>query len=578
MTIHVACQTNSRFAPDCAVMLHSLLSERSAEGLAVHFLHDDALPEADLARLAGTVLEGGGQWLPHLVGQELVAGFPVLERYGGVTAWFRLLLPRLLPDLDRILYLDADLMIVGSLAALWETDLEGRCLAAVTNPLLGADRRRVVSDLGLPDPGRYFNSGVMLMDLERLRQTGLMGRAEEIARARSVPTPWADQEPLNAALWAERLDLHPRWNLMNPILDLPMRRLPWSPAQITEAIADPAIIHFIGPYKPWHYRLRHPYSERYFAHLRQTPWRAREVEGRTLRNSALRSLPARRALQYEAAEYALKRGARRAPGRISQALRRALATDPRLYAWARAAYRTVRADVARPVLSDLLGALADARPGACFIQIGANDAAHNDPLRPYVESHRWRGVLVEPVPYVFERLRNRYGENPRIALVNAAVATEDGEMPFYYLPQSDDPSLPEWYDQIGSFVRENVLHPYHQEQIPGLAERIVCAPVRCLTFASLWRAHPLPRLDLVHIDAEGYDDQILAQIDLAQLRPTMILYEHKHLDQVRRRAVRERLAGAGYRWLDLGDDALAVGPGAPLLVRLAVWRHRAVVL
>lgn len=571
--IHVACQTNARFAADCAVMLRSLLAENPDESFVVHFLHDDALPAETLEGLAEVAIGLGASWRPVRIGDQLASGFPSLERYGGVTAWFRLLLPRLLEGVPRVLYLDADLLITGPLRAVWEQDLEGNCLAAVTNPLLGRDRRRVIEDLGLPHPDRYFNSGVMLMDLDLLRATGLMLDAERIARERSVPTPWADQEPLNAALWRHRLDLHPRWNVMNPCFDLPPRLLPWSRKQVAEAVADPAIVHFIGPYKPWHYRLRHAYAKRYFGHLERTPFRDRPREGRTTRHMLLRSLPPYVAMRYEMTEYELQRAARAAPRASAERVRGFLMRHPYARARVRALRRLFQPGSAPGPLVDIVDALADSTPEVCFIQIGSNDADHGDPLRPYVETRGWRGVLVEPVPYVFERLRRRYGEDPRLELVNAAVAAEDGHLPFYFLTESDDPGLPEWYDQIGSFDLDNVLQPYHVEQIPDLASRVVQADVPCCSFDTLWQAHHLPRLDLLHVDAEGYDDQILAQIDLAQLRPTVVLYEHKHLDAARRETVIDRFAAHGYRVLDLGPDAVAVRSDAPMLVRLATRRH-----
>ena len=571
--IEVACQTNARFAADCAVMLSSLLSENPDEGFAVHFLHDDALPVDTLEALAEVATGFGASWRPMRIDDELASGFPSFERYGGITAWFRLLLPRLLDRVPRVLYLDADLLITGPLRALWEQDLGGKCLAAVTNPLLRRDRRRVIEDLGLPHPDRYFNSGVMLMDLDRLRATGLMLEAEQIARARSVPTPWADQEPLNAALWRERLDLHPRWNVMNPCFDLPPRLLPWPREQVAEAIANPAIVHFVGPYKPWHYRLRHAYAERYFGHLARTPFRDRRREGRTTRHMLLRSLPPYAAMRYEGAEYALTRGVREAVRTGAESVRRLLIRYPRARGRVRGVRRLLRPGSAPPPLPDVLDALADSRHEVCFIQIGSNNADHGDPLRPYVETRGWRGVLVEPVPYLFKRLQRRYGEYPKLELVNAAVAAQDGRLPFYYPAESDDPGLPEWYDQIGSLELESVLDPYHVEQVPDLAGRVVRAEVPCLTFETLWNEHPLPRLDLLHVDAEGYDDEILAQIDLARLRPTVVLYEHKHLNERRRRALAERFTGEKYRVLDLGPDAVAARSDAPLLVRLAVRRH-----
>jgi FkbM family methyltransferase len=571
--IDVACQTDQRFAADLAVMLHSLLDQNPEDSFVVHFLHDELLPSDDRVRLRSVVERGGAEWSPVAITAEVANRFPHLERYGGVTAWFRLLLPRLLGQLERVLYLDADLLVVGAVRELWQTDLETQCLGAVTQPVLREDARRVTRDLGLPHPSRYFNSGVMLMNLARLRDRGLMAHVEQVAASRSIPTPWADQDPLNRVLWKERLDLHPRWNVMNPVFDLPVRLLPWSTDQVAQARADPRIIHFIGPYKPWHFRLRHPYTKRYFDHLAQTPYAGRSLEGRTTRHRLLRPLPVRVGTQAEWMEHRVKRFIRyKTVPTLHGLARQVLSADPRLHGWARAAHRLVRPSAAPPPLIDVLEALADTRPDACFIQIGSNDADHGDPLRQFVQGREWRGVLVEPVPFVFERLRARFGSHPRITLVNAAIAGEDGQLPFYYVAQSDDPALPEWYDQLGSFVLENILHPYHLEHIPDLRDRIVCEEVPCLTFASLWRAHPLPRLDLLHIDAEGYDDQILLQVDLDGLRPTLVLYEHQHLDEARRSAIAEHLCGHGYQILDLGPDALAMRSDAELRLRLALRR------
>lgn len=558
---------------DCSVMLHSLVVENPADRFVVHFLHDEELPRSDITALGRIVTGAGSEWKPLEVSRELTGGFPSMSRYGGVTAWFRLLLPRVLPDVARVLYLDADLLILRPLRSLWEQDLAGRCLAAVTNPLLGADRRRVRADLGLPHPERYFNSGVMLMDLDVLRQTGLMLEAERIARARVVPTPWADQEPLNAALWAHRLDLHPRWNVMNPCFDLPARHLPWPLEQVREARTDPAIVHFIGPYKPWHYRLRHRYATRYFEHLESTPWRGRPQEGRTPRHVLLRPLPPYLATRYEMTEYAVRQAGSTVAPRLTGFARRLVARSPSLHGWLRALHRLLSRGSAPEGLADVLEAFADSIPDVYFIQIGSNDADRSDPLRPYVISRGWRGVLVEPVPYVFERLRSRYGSTPGIELVNAAIADRDGRLPFYFVAQSEDPDLPSWYDQIGSLSLQSVLHPYHVANIPDLAQRVLCAEVPCLTLQSLLHEHPLPTVDLVHVDAEGHDDDIVAQIDLVSLRPTLLLYEHQHLNDDRRAALTARLGENGYVVLDLGPDALAVRSDAPLRVRLAARRH-----
>lgn len=570
--IHIGCQADHRFAPDCAVMLRSLLRANPADAFEIHFLHGPDLPEDDLAALRSVVEGLGARWSPVPVTAEHTAGFPSMPRYGGLTAWYRLLLPRLVPQCDRILYLDADLLIVGSVRPLWELDLGGAHVAAVTNPVLKDDRVRVVRDLGLPHPDHYFNSGVMLLDLAGLRSTGLMDAVEQVVRDARSPMPWADQEPLNAVLWSHRHRLHPRWNLMNPCYDLPARQLPWSKQEVADAVADPAVVHFIGSYKAWHHRLRHPHRATWFEHLAATPYAGRPIEGRTWNHRLLRPLPPRVARWIEAS-VASARSQRPAAARAALARRlgpRQRQLVHRCLAAPRAAWPGRPAD---DPLGRVLRSLADTTPELTFVQVGANDATHGDPLRALSRARGWRGLLVEPVPFVFERLCRAVADAPGLTPVNLAVGSADGWAPFHHVEQSDDPALPEWYDQIGSFSRDNVLHPYHVSRIPDLEDRVATTEVERVTFDTLWARHGFDHLDLLHIDAEGHDDEILATVDLASLRPRVVLYEHKHLPPDRRAATEARLLAHGYDVRPLGPDSLAVQlDGAPLALRLA-WRR-----
>lgn len=204
----------------------------------------------------------------------------------------------------------------------------------------------------------------------------------------------------------------------------------------------------------------------------------------------------------------------------------------------------------------LVTAFAEAFPQAFFVEIGANDGHKHDHLSSAIAGSDWRGIMVEPVPYVFDRLVRNYGARPGIALENAAVGDRDGTLPFYYLRESDDPVLPEWYDAVGSFRRDAVLG--HAPLIPDVEARLVQADVPCLTFESLCRKHAVERLDLLALDTEGYDWRILERIDFAKWRPRLVIYEHYHLDEAEREACRAHLAAAGYETLAEGFDTFCL--------------------
>lgn len=213
-----------------------------------------------------------------------------------------------------------------------------------------------------------------------------------------------------------------------------------------------------------------------------------------------------------------------------------------------------------------------AHPEATFVQIGANDGVARDPLRMQVERRRWRGIMVEPVPYVFKRLQERYGDHPRVQLEMSAIAEQSGVLPFYHLREArEGEEVWQWYHALGSFKREVVLS--HEGLIPDIEDRLTETAVPCTSFSSLCERHGLTHIDLLQMDTEGYDYQILRSIDLSIWRPRLIIYEHHHLAPDERRAARELLTTQGYLTFEHGLDTAALdgtrlGPADKSLHRL----------
>ena len=199
----------------------------------------------------------------------------------------------------------------------------------------------------------------------------------------------------------------------------------------------------------------------------------------------------------------------------------------------------------------------EAYPYAVFVQIGANDGVALDPLRLELERRHWNGLMIEPVPYVFQRLADRYGEHRRIKLVNAAIADLDGNLPFYSVrePTAGEQLWP-WYHALGSFKKEVVLK--HNAFVPDIAERIVEIQVPCLSFGTLCAKYGLEQVDLLQIDTEGYDYEIVRSLPFEQHRPRLIVYEHHHLSAEDRIACREFLKQQGYCSFEFGLDTAAL--------------------
>lgn len=192
-----------------------------------------------------------------------------------------------------------------------------------------------------------------------------------------------------------------------------------------------------------------------------------------------------------------------------------------------------------------------------FVQIGSSDGVYLDPLHAFIKRDRWSGLLVEPVGYVFERLVENYRDHENLVFENAAICGRTGARDFYYLRENDE--LPRWCCQLGSFKPEVILA--HANRIPEIESYLVSEPVACLTFEDLLLKHSVEKVDLLHVDAEGYDYEVIKQFDFDRFRPGLVIYEHKHLTQDERETGEDLLRGKGYETIRKEQDTVALAAG-----------------
>jgi len=191
-----------------------------------------------------------------------------------------------------------------------------------------------------------------------------------------------------------------------------------------------------------------------------------------------------------------------------------------------------------------------------FIQIGANDGKTYDYIYPIARERGWRGVLVEPIGYLFSRLVENYRGAQGIEFENAALAEVAGKKGFYRLREIEDAALPLWYEGIGSLNKDTILS--HRYLIPNIDDLLVEEEVECITFDELTNRHGVTKIDLILIDTEGYDLNILRTIDFRRFRPKLLIYEQLHLSLYDKAAAKDLLRSWGYAVLPMGLNNAAV--------------------
>lgn len=299
--IHVACASDDAYAPHAAALIHSLAVTQGDQGVTIYYLHDHTLTAPVQATLKSYCdkLGVGLRFIEHKGGG--ITGDLPASKLIPELAWYRTLLPDLLPELDRVLYLDTDIIVREPLADFFNTDLGDQYAACINDYLAAIAHPEVAKNIDIAYE-KYFNSGVMLLNLQALRRDGGGKRILDIAKKNIGHLHFPDQDALNLAIGFNAKLVSPRWNY--PALSGEyFSKYKHSPAlamatcdQVRQPDFRPAIIHYSAHPKPWKTFNPLPYFADYHRHRAQTPWPRSAAITAKLRRRALLPLPLVRVL------------------------------------------------------------------------------------------------------------------------------------------------------------------------------------------------------------------------------------------------------------------------------------------
>lgn len=237
--LNVALCVSDNWATYVELLIYSLSQQHPDKVIRVHLIYSD-LSKISLTRLAD--LENHLRNIRlrlYPIDRRVINKISVEDYYLPLETYYRFLLPDLLGDVHRVVYLDVDILVCGDISPLYEIDLGDSCIAAVHELDNAVWFPEHAMTLGV-ETHRYFNAGVLVLDLDKMRRRGLSTILINEAAARVRELRFGDQDLLNSYFKDEVVLLDERYNYTN-------YRMRYENRPIEEL----AILHYSGPIKPW---------------------------------------------------------------------------------------------------------------------------------------------------------------------------------------------------------------------------------------------------------------------------------------------------------------------------------------
>lgn len=293
--MHIVCCTDHNFIMQSGTMMKSVSFNNPNTDISFHVVIDESVSQNDRSLLLQVINQEHCKLYFHVFDPKVLKKYPRIGIYGthvSKATYYRLFLTTILPeDVDKVLYLDGDIIVRHPLAKLWNTDLTQYAVAAVMDSdaedILKYNQLRYSPSYG------YFNAGVLLINLKYWREHHSLDAFMDIIINHPERIRFHDQDVLNIAFHDNKLDLPLTYNVqtsfMFPPTDIRIDYYKYEKALI-EAIKDPVVLHFSFIPKPWTKECRHPYKQDFFKYLALTPWKSYKVKTGLDKHMRLRKL------------------------------------------------------------------------------------------------------------------------------------------------------------------------------------------------------------------------------------------------------------------------------------------------
>lgn len=275
--INIALAADDNYAQHAAVVIASVMENSKTKHKIRFFLLSDGIDSKKLLLLKQTAEKYSAEL--EIIDLTDKAVFNNLYTSGHISraAYFRLALPEILPkDVSKIIYCDVDLLVLDDIEQLWNYDMQNLPLAAVADYGIMASGRLMRQKhkfLQLPLEREYFNSGVLIIDVQQWREHNYAKQVIDLASVGNFPHH--DQDALNKIFMYKWGGFPLRWNVIPPVFNL-FTKIVFNKTFRKNAVAakkNIAILHYAGRYKPWEFTAHNGFNDKYYHYLQLTAFR-----------------------------------------------------------------------------------------------------------------------------------------------------------------------------------------------------------------------------------------------------------------------------------------------------------------
>lgn len=278
--IVAVCAADDRYAMPLAVVIRSTLENLNSDRQIIFFIIDGGIKRKNKNKILRSI-DGNSKQCQIKWVQPFDNALNNMYISGHITAaaYLRLLIPSLLPShFRKAIYLDCDLVVQGDLGRLWDIDIADNYLLAVqgigVSYVSSPNGLANYQELGIPAHYKYFNSGVMAINLEKWRTDKISTEIICYLQQNQEYLRWWDQDGLNAILAGKWGELEPRWNQTPGFHKRSWQDSPFSEEDFNNARWNPYIVHFASAQKPWNSikSRKLPTNDLFFHYVDMTAW------------------------------------------------------------------------------------------------------------------------------------------------------------------------------------------------------------------------------------------------------------------------------------------------------------------